>query len=232
MAAIVPTPGVVYKFIFDSGYDRFNGTYRLAKLMTYEEYLNDEGDILVDFYTPNSKDTAAVEADLPKLQASKIMKLISPDDEDTETEVFAPLCFLTETPDFNVREYQKFGIIALIGVTDDVEHLDFMRDSLVQLSEASVGISPDPKFMTVGSVWLTDTEYAEEVAKRDSKLQKIINYFSENRRLLREMSSLKTRLIEYEDLIVRQQKQLDAKQKINVELQAELDALRSNTGGN
>ena len=232
MAAIVPTPGVVYKFVFDTGYDCFNGTYRLAKLMTYEEYLNDEGDILADFYTPNKKDAAAVTADLEKLQTSKIMKLISPDEADTETEVFAPLCFLTATPDFNVHEYNKFGIIAYIGVTDNVEHLDFMRDSLVQLSEASVGISPDPKLMTVGSVWMTDSEYAEEVAKRDKTLQKIVNYFSENRRLLLEMSSLKTRLAEYEELIVRQQKQLDAKQQQIVALQAEIDALKSKTGGN
>ena len=43
MAAIVPTPGVVYKFVFDSGYDCYNGTYRLVKLMTYDEYLNDDG---------------------------------------------------------------------------------------------------------------------------------------------------------------------------------------------
>ena len=107
-----------------------------------------------------------------------------------------------------------------------------MRDALVQLTEASLGISPDPKFMTVGNVWLTDTEYAEEVAKRDDKLKKVVNYFSENRRLERSMSSLKTLLADYEALIVRQQQQLDAKQKINVELQAELDALKSKTGGN
>ena len=232
MAAIVPTPGVVYKFVFDSGYDCYNGTYRLVKLMTYDEYLNDDGDILVDFYTPNGKDETAVTADLEKLQASKIMKLVSPDDADTETVVLAPLCFLTATPDCNVREYQRFGIISLIGITDNVEHLDFMRDALVQLTEASLGISPDPKFMTVGNVWLTDTEYAEEVAKRDDKLKKVVNYFPENRRLERSMSSLKTLLADYEALIVRQQQQLDAKQKINAELQAELDALKSETGGN
>ena len=46
------------------------------------------------------------------------------------------------------------------------------------------------------------------------------------------MSSLKTLLADYEALIVCQQQQLDAKQKINVELQAELDALKSKTGGN
>ena len=75
-------------------------------------------------------------------------------------------------------------------------------------------------------------KYAEEVAKRDDKLKKVVNYFSENRRLERSMSSLKTLLADYEALIVRQQQQLDAKQKINVELQAELDALKSQTGGN
>lgn len=232
MAAIVPTPGVVYKFVFDTGYDCYNGTYRLVQLMTYDEYISNEREILADFYTPNGKDEAAVTADLQKLQSSKIMKLVSPDDMDTETEIYAPFCFLTEIPDCNVSEYQRFGIVALIGITDKVEHLDFMRDSLTELTEASLGISPDPKFMTVGSVWLTDAEYAEEVAKRDANLKKVVNYFSENRRLGNLLSSQKTRLAEYEALIIRQQQQLDTKQLRIVELQAELDALKSKTGGN
>ena len=55
--------------------------------------------------------------------------------------------------------------------------------------------------MTTGSVWLTDEDYAEEVAKRDEELKTTINYFSENKPLCTELDQANTRLQLYQEKI-------------------------------
>lgn len=211
MATIyTPIVGNVYKFTFQAGYDAQNGTYRLVKLMSYDEYLNDGGDLLTDFFEPNGKTDTELNADLNKIKASKIMKLIDPADTSTDpVATFAPLCYLESSPDYHIQKYTKFGVLAYVGTTRDPSDLDYMKDSLVEQIEATLGITPDPKFVAVGEEWLTDTEYAEIVASRDETKKKTTNYFSENKRLQAKVSSLQTIIKEYEKLIINQQQQID-----------------------
>ena len=96
-----------------------------------------------------------------------------------------------------------------MGTTRDPNDLDYMKDSLIEQIEATLGITPDPKFVAVGEEWLTDTEYAEIVASRDETKKKTTNYFSENKRLQAKVSSLQTIIKEYEKLIINQQQQID-----------------------
>lgn len=208
MTIITPTPGVVYRFVFVSGFDVFNGTYRLVKLMTYDEYLEDGGNLLTDFFTPNNKDETELAKDLEKIRVSKIMKLVSPDEMDNTVEVYAPLIYLENTPDHRVKEYKKFGIVSYIGITENAEDLDFVRDNITQQFQAALGITPDPKFVYTGSSWLTDEEYLEELAKRDETIKEIINYFSENKRLQTQMSATNSKLKAYEELILNLQQQV------------------------
>lgn len=214
-----PIVGSVYKFTFDSGLDAQNGTYRLVKLMSYEEYLSEDGDIFRDFFEPNGKSEEELNADLVKIKSSKIMKLVDPsDNSDSAIAVFAPLCYLKSSPDYHVSKYTKFGVLACIGITKNPEDLDFMRDSIVEQVEATLGITPDPKYVSISETWLTDDEYAEIVAQRDESKKKTTNYFSENKELQKRMSSLQAILKEYEKLIINQQQQIDAlKEKLQAQ---------------
>lgn len=213
MIAITPTPGVVYKFVFSAEYEEFNGTFKLVKLMTYDEYLEDGGNLLADFFTPCGKNEEDLIRELPNIRDSKIMKLVSPDPMDTETIKFAPVIYLGQTPDHNVTKYFDLGIISHIGITDKPEDLDFVKDNLVEQFEAAMGITPDPKFMSIREQWLTKEEYDNEVAKRDATKKKVINYFSENRRLHALLSSQNTKLSEYEALIKNQHEYIESLQK-------------------
>ena len=209
MAAITPTPGVVYNFIFDPGYDKYNGIYRLVKLMTYEEFLADGGDILQSFYSPNGKDETDVNNDLSKLYATKIMKLANPDELEEAVEIFAPLMYLTETPDHNVKEYQRFGIVSEVGITDNVDHLDFALDAINESMEGALGITPKTHLITLGSKWLTDAQYQELLSERDENLKKVINYFKSCKDLERRLAQEKTKVQLYEQTVVNMQKQID-----------------------
>ena len=52
---MTPTAGCVYNFTFKSGYNVFDGIYKVSKIMTFDEYVNDGGDIDNDFFSPNDK---------------------------------------------------------------------------------------------------------------------------------------------------------------------------------
>ena len=206
-----PTVGVVYKFTFQSGYDAQNGTYRLVKLMEYDEYLNDGGDLLTDFYEPNGKTETELNADLATIRESKIMKLVDPDTTESDPEaVYAPLCFLLSSPDYNVKRYVKMGVLANIGVTENAEDYDFMLDRITEAVEATLGITPDPRLVVIGHQWLTEDEYADIVAERDQTKISTTNYYSECIRLQQQVQSLQTINNKYEELIKNLQSQIDA----------------------
>lgn len=206
---ITPTTGVVYKFIFEPTYNYHEGVYRLVKLMTYDEYIEEGRDLLSDFFTPNGKDDKDLNTELPKIKESRIMKLVRPDDTDATAPVFAPLCYVKEVPDCNVKEYKSFGIVAFVGITDTTEPLDYVKANIIEQFESALGIAPEPQFVITRSNWLTDREYQEELHKREETKKAVINYFSENQRLQKQLSQQRTLIAEYEKLIIRLNRQVE-----------------------
>lgn len=206
-----PTVGVVYKFSFQPGYTAANGTYRLVRLMQYDEYLADGGDLLTAFYEPNEKTENDLNRDLPTIRASSIMKLVSPNANDDSTEAkYAPVCFLQSSPDYNVREYSRIGILAYVGVTTDPEDYTFVADRIKEAVEATLGITEvNPKLVQVGTQWLTDDEYQAIVAERDQSKIKTTNYYADNVELRKRLASAQTIINEYEKIIVNYQNQVE-----------------------
>lgn len=223
MAVLIfePTVGATYKFKFVSGFESFDGIHTVAKVMTYAEYVDDGGDIEEDFFAPAGKEDE-LEKDIDKVRASKILKLISPDENADSEPIFIPLSYLAETPDFNVKEYFNIGVIANIGIVEEAESVDFIKDTITQTVEAALGISPDPKLVITGTKWLTKTEYQEILASRDEEKQKVLNYYSENLRLEKVLMSAQTRIKEYEALIINQQQHIITLRKEIEDLKAQL----------
>lgn len=205
---MTPTVGAVYNFTFISGYDTFNGIYKVARIMTYDEYVDDGGDIDTDFFTPNDK-SEEVETELENYRSSKILKLVSPDSDDDSDPVYAPIYYLNETPDFNVKKYQNIGIVANIGITENVSDVDFIRENITEAVEAALGITPDPKLVVIKETWMTESQYQEIIKSRDESKKKVINYYSENLRLERALATANTKIKEYEKLVINLQKQVD-----------------------
>jgi hypothetical protein len=110
----------------------------------------------------------------------------------------------------NVEKYYKFGIVVDAGITKDPKTLSFMRDILIEAVEASFGITPQVDFVTLHEKWLSQSEYQEILDARDQSKLKVINYYSENQKLQKQISSTNTKLKEYEKLILNLQAQLDA----------------------
>lgn len=205
---LTPTVGAAYNFTFTTGYDAFNGIYEVARIMTYDEYVDDGGDIDTDFFTPNGK-SEEVETELANVRSSKILKLVSPDSDDESDPVFVPLYYLSETPDYNVKKYQNIGIVANIGITENVSDVDFIRDIITESVESALGITPNPKLVITKEIWMTESQYQEILKTRDDSKKKVKNYYSENLKLEKMLSSANTKIKEYEKLIINLQSQIN-----------------------
>ena len=206
---ITPTPGITYSFTFTNEFAARNGIYTLVKLMTYDEYLADGGDLFGDVFSPVGLTGEDMNEAMDTIRASKMMKLVSPDSvEDTAT-IFMPTCYAEDNPDHNVSKYMRLGVTTYIGVTKDPALLNFMKEALTEYVQAVAGIDPKPQYVSVGNVWLTDQQYEDILAQRDESKLKIINYYSENARLQSTVAKLEERLKVYEELIVQQYKLLN-----------------------
>jgi hypothetical protein len=56
---------------------------------------------------------------------------------------------------------------------------------------------------------MTESQYQEIIKTRDETKKKVMNYYSENLKLEKMLSSANTKIKEYEKLIINQQKQID-----------------------
>jgi hypothetical protein len=57
---------------------------------------------------------------------------------------------------------------------------------------------------------MTQDEYNQILAERDASKKKVINYFSQCKKLEQEVASLKTKLAAYEKVIIEQHQELQA----------------------
>lgn len=213
---MLPAVGCIYKFTFRDGYTYHNGIYKVAKIMTYDEYASDDHDIFDDFFLPNNKTQDDLTNSLAEITSSKILKLVDPDEiSESDTEYYVPLNFLEETPDFNVDKYYKFGFAVDAGITKDPSLLAFIKDNIIQACEAVQGVTPKISTITLHELWMTESEYQNLLKQRDESKLKIINYYSENLRLQKQLSMTNTKLKEYEKLIANLQQQVDSYKKSN-----------------
>lgn len=215
MDIFTPSPGVIYKFSFEDGYTYFDGAYKVAKVMSYDEYIADDGDIINDFYVPaftarlnGEEELDMVDVnntflnDQEYIRSHKILKLLPPEDNTEDNDgVFVSMYYIKETPDFNIKKYLKFGLVTYIGVTDEPSVLDNMRDMIKMHVDSTTGIDSDPQFVSVGEEWLTDDEYQEVLNNRNEIVKNSINYFTESVKLQKEVSTYKDQINAYEQVI-------------------------------
>lgn len=196
----VPTVGSIYYFSFLPEFAKWNGTYSVARRMTFQECMDDNINLVDEWYTPCGVDAAQYKADLDMLQRTDIMKLINPETMDGKNDyVFAPVIYLDKVPDHNVKRYFSLAVGYHIGITADPQRITEVMDVMKEHMQAATGVVTDPKLFEISTTWLTDQQYADIEASRDQTKKKLFNYFSENVRLRNENSKLRTKLRYYEE---------------------------------
>jgi hypothetical protein len=212
---IKPIVGAVYNFKFKSEFSEFDDIYKVVQILTYEEYVSNGGNLLSDFFEPVNKTQEDVDACIEHVRTCDMLKLTKPNEESMTETRYVSTYFLDETPDYNVKKYNNFGLIANVGIVGDVESLRFMKDNIKEAFESVLGITPKVSFVILNEKWLTDAQYEEVLAERDESKKKLYSYYAENLRLQKQVSQCNTKIMEYERLIISLQQQLEELTTVN-----------------
>lgn len=193
--------GWTYKFTFITDFSSLNDIYTVVKIYSYDEFLAD-GLTLVNLYTSVGKSESDLESDLLteefNYRSQEIYKLRNPEKYDTV--IYVPEGILSEMPSFNIKKYSNVAVAMNLGIYPGDEELTAVREIMSEHMSSQLGYTETPDLITIGHVWLTAEEYAEEQAKREANKKCVINYFSECQRLTESNTHLNGIINNYEKL--------------------------------
>ena len=221
--------GKIYRFSFTKnfrslGYIRdiddpehsvMTGTYRVDKIMSYKDVIAGGIDVYNSLYVPCNVSEEQYKLDEPTFINTIFYKLVDPRNE--KTVIYMPLSFVDGTPDGSVREYNKFLLVANLGVFSDKDMIYDMINIFTQLLEARWGVSQKDKqfntdiinLQTYDSVWLTPDEYdllneSRDYYKKNSTNTLLEDLFNtELNKLKEENAKLESKVIAYEEILSR-----------------------------
>ena len=196
-----------YKFCFTDPFDKLDNVYRLTKILTYEEMLN-EGITLSSLYSLVGKTDADLEKDyIDKNYANeRIYKLVHPTILDTV--FYVPKCLLASVPNPSVKEYAKLVVSFNIGIYPGEEDLSYIKNEFGQQLRDYLGYTKDPDIFSISTQWLTDEDYQKTVDERNANKAvdengnyKVLSYFSAFKAQEKEILNLKAKVAAYENII-------------------------------
>ena len=188
--------GWTYKFQFSVPFDKFDGVYTVLRIMTYAEMIADDVDLAEQLYAPVGKTPAEYDTDSATYRLGKIYKLVDPTAADVTQ--YIPEVLLRTTPNPNVRKYSKLVVAVNLGAFADPAQLDWVRRTLHEQLVKMVGLPKSPDTISIGTVWLTDEEYQEIEAARQTAERTTVNYFSQTIAMQQEIDRLKALVQGYE----------------------------------
>lgn len=185
--------GWTYKFLFNPEFSALDGVYSIVKIYTYNELLEENLNLYDGLYKHVDKTSEQLDEDVSTFRTDDIFKLVNPDD--SEIVYYVPSLVLSNIPDPNIDQYSKLVIGVNLGVCKDEEELEYIKNTINDYIQKMHGLTNEPQVFSIGTVWLTDTEYADVVSQRDHVGKEVVNYFGENIRLRTELAK-RDRIIE------------------------------------
>ena len=155
---------------------------------------------LLPTYEAVGKTQADLENDVNMYRTQEIYKLVHPEDETIIW--YIPEGLFSTVPNYNVKKYSDFAIALRVGIYPDEDKLRYVQNVLQQQLSAMLGFTNGPDIISVGEKWLTDEEYKDAVADREQTAKTVVNYFSENIELRKQIDHLKDRCNAYEEIII------------------------------
>lgn len=194
-----PYVGTVYKFTFNAPFNNYDGIYTVLRIMTFDEVLSDNVNLL-KLYTDVGKTEDDFNEDINTIRADRILKLVDINDENNILHI--PSFLSLYEPDPNVKQYASLAIGINLGVFDNIDELNIIKDLLESTIAKKYGIPDSAAVFSIKNIWMTDTEYAEAEAARAVNSRQLVNLYSENERLRRELESANVKIRYYEEKII------------------------------
>lgn len=195
--------GWTYKFQFIKGFESLNSVYKLVKMYTYDELLEDGIDLSSSLYALVGKTEVEYEEDAPSYKTQKILKLKHPTSQSRI--IYVPVGILAEIPNYNVKSYSKLALALELGIYPNTEDIAYVSNLLQEQLSTMLGFANAPNLIAISQVWLSDDEYQDITSSRENAKQ-VVNYFSENIKLREINMELTSRINALEQIIIEYQK--------------------------
>jgi len=196
---MIPNVGETCKFVFKPIYSSLDGIYvvlNMAKLQTYI----DDGVNIIDTYKKANLDETQFETDYPNIKDSYFYKL--QDVEDEENIIYVTDYFYSKLPNPNVHEYMRLALVYDIGIYNDADKVDWIKNHIKQEILANTGIDIDPELYELSSVWMTEAEYDQIEENRQENITNVNNHYADKLKLIEEVNRLKALVNAYEQTII------------------------------
>lgn len=194
-----PYVGTTYNFTFKAPFNIYDGIYNVLRIMTFEEVVADNVNLL-KLYTDASLNEDNFNEDIETIRVDRILKLV--DVENEKNILHIPMFLGLYEPDPNVKQYASLAVALHLGVFDNVNELNAIKDTLEATVAKKYGIRDSAVVFSIEDKWMTETEYNAQVAERALTSTQLVNLYSEVHRLRRELESANTKLRYYEDKLV------------------------------
>lgn len=189
----------VYKLNWRSSLETtFNGIYKVLAILTYTEAIELKVDLKKDVYD-RCNISEQFDLDLDQIRVSKILKLKN---STTGAVVHLPDFHLVEIPNADVEQYPDMALAVHLGVFTTSEELDTIRRDIEDLINARLGVTEKVLMYSVNNKWLTTAEYETIEADRASGGLDLSNNYTKRIGLEKEVLDLKTKIAQYEQLII------------------------------
>lgn len=191
--------GNTYKFVLQSNFSELDGIYKVLRIMTYDETVSDQID-LMELYVKHSKTAEDFENDLPVIRDTKVLKLQSVLDLSV---VHIPTNILQLEPDPSVQKYLHLSLGIDLGIFSTLDQVLYIKEVVHELINGGLGVDTEPVIIEISSrqKWMTTEEYDTLDSERRSKKERVINYYTENNRLRKELLSERAKVAAYEQIL-------------------------------
>lgn len=192
-------PNWTYRFKFLNDFSIFDGVYTVVCIFSFPEFLKEQVDLYKHLYKPCNLTEAKYDEDCIKYFKESIIKLQDPNDETNI--VYSPESIITSYPVYNVQEYADVAIAFKLGIYPSASEFKNEINNISEQIATSLGVDPQTRIILTSKEYLTEDEYKIIQDERNQYKSSILNYFSENVRLNKEVLSLRTRIQKLESYI-------------------------------
>ena len=195
--------GYVYKFEFKTILNNLNGIYKIISFLTVEEMRNIKIDLYKDTFEPLGITEAEYETEFHEfyeVSNSDVLKLQNVDN--VAKTIYIPEYYILLMPSINIKPYQKLGLSINLGVFEDSEELELIKNEISDIVATKVGIPNNTIVFSYEEKWLTDEEFNIVRQAREDAITNLSTIYSNNIELSEQISNLQGIINAYEEILL------------------------------
>lgn len=182
-------------------FDALDGVYEIVQKKNYPELIRDNIDMVANCYSKVGLDQQAWEADAVNMQNDTFYKLEYPGDTAKRFSIWLPDSKIATYPDSNVFRYKKLMMLVDLGIFDNDDEITSISNTIKNLIATNLGIDTDPRVSAYDDMWLSGQQYKDIENIREAAKGTIVNYISENNKLVNQLAEANSRIAALEELV-------------------------------